>query len=115
MPGRPISYTDTVDESHSYSVVAWDLAGNSSQPATVDVAYTPRNFELTVSATENNVTFTVRDDTDAPVETIQSNRPVTWTLPEGDYSVIAVSRRGVVRGPIDVILNQNITLPPFVF
>ena len=34
---------------------------------------------------------------------------------EGDYSVIAVNNKGVVRGPQSVVLDANTTLPMFIF
>jgi prepilin-type N-terminal cleavage/methylation domain-containing protein len=114
-PGRTVTFTDTVTSSHRYSVVAWDLAGNSSDPAVVEITYIAPRYDLTVSANKNNVTFSVRDSGGNVVATTTSNSAVTWSLNEGDYSVIAVNNKGVVRGPQSVTLDADKTLPAFVF
>ena len=79
-PGRTVTFTDSVSSDDSYSVVAWDAAGNPSDPTIAEITYVPLR-DSTVSADQKNVTFTVRDGTGTVVETTRSNSAVTWSSP----------------------------------
>lgn len=115
--GMTVVFAESITTSHSYTVVAWDLAGNHSAAAgPFTVTYTLPTHNLTVFANKSNITFTVKDSNNAVVETQESNNPVTWSLPQGTYYVTATQQgTGTVRGPVTVALNADQTLPAFVF
>jgi len=114
-PGLTVEFAEGITESHSYTVAAWDAAGNRSTPVgPIQVTYTLPIHSLTVSANKSNVSYTVRDGNNVSVGT-GSGRSFTWSLPEGTYYVIA-TRNGVTRGPVTVRLDVDTTLTPsFVF